>query len=440
MKLEDQIAKVPFPCELFQLQVESLDVIFQNEKLKSIDLREYNSQACRVIKDNCLGFTTGSGQTPFEVLYTSASEGAEFGQEAHFNFITGPGEKEESTALDPQIEALTEDELIERGATFLKRLQKEKPAYNNHAGLGRQRETIRIISNQGIDRTFTRNSFSMGFGLTKTTEGDIIEFGQGFNHIPSTQETEEALQKTINNLALCEKVVTIEGGKYPVLIHPVAFTFLWEPLYEAINAKAVYEKISPLKDKIGQKIFSDKITLVDDPTWVAGDNYTQFDDEGVPATRKTIVDQGVLTSFLTNLDYAARLNIEPTGNGFRKNWLTNKREADKTPAILPTNRIIQPGTTDWKDLMASIKVGVLLWFTADCWLGNLINGDFSGTIDLGYKIVDGEPVGRIKDSRVSGNIYSLFNEQVAGVSSYRDFSYHGFDQFPYILCQDVPIS
>ncbi len=72
-----------------------------------------------------------------------------------------------------------------------------------------------------------------------------------------------------------------------------------------------------LKDKIGEKVASSKVTLVDDPFLEGGISTCSFDDEGVPTRVKNIIENGVFKGFLHSLKTAKKSKVNPTGNGFK---------------------------------------------------------------------------------------------------------------------------
>ncbi|MBN2382807.1 TldD/PmbA family protein [bacterium] len=440
MTWKQKIENSTCPSELFFNSYETRTVKFKERQLNEIETKENDALVCRLIKDGRIGMSSGSGQVPFDRLYSSSLQNAVYGKEAQFSFVAGPGNPEEWTNIDPALEQISTDELIDRGQNVTDRLTHDLPDYSSNVGLSIGDEKSRIINNAGLDRSYRQNSAGLSYSLDKTSEGDMIMFASYFHHLPTNDELEEAIEHDVELVKLCENVVSLAPGKYPVLFHPVSMTFLWEPLYTALNGNNIYQQMSPLKDRIGELIFSEQLTIWDDPSWLEGMNRCHFDDEGVMVNKNVLVERGVLRSHLHNLDTAAKLGLQSTGHGFRKNWLTNQRELEVSPRIMPTNRLITPGHTPVAELMRGIDTGLLLWFTFDCWIGNLINGDFSGTIDLGFKVQKGKPVGRIKNMRISGNIYTLFGQQLVSLSDTRLNSLTGYDLFPHILCKDVSLA
>ncbi len=117
--------------------------------------------------------------------------------------------------------------------------------------------------------------------------------------------------------------------------------------------------------------------------------------EGTPRRRNEIVKDGVLNCFLYDLDTAAKAMTESTGNG---------------PGCGPSNILVSPGDTTFEEMVKNTKEGVIVHSVLGLGQGNIINGDFSVNISLGFKVENGEIVGRAKNVMLSGNAYDALNK------------------------------
>ncbi len=143
----------------------------------------------------------------------------------------------------------------------------------------------------------------------------------------------------------------IEPGAYTVVLPPaaVAELVLFLNIY-GFNARSHLEKNSFLMGKLGQKVFSDKLTIVDDAydkRWSG----LPFDFEGVPRKRVELVENGVLVGLVYDRFTAEKMNAEPTGHGLRQpnQW-----------GAFASNLIVAPGTVLMKDMIKSVKRGLLV--------------------------------------------------------------------------------
>jgi len=192
-----------------------------------------------------------------------------------------------------------------------------------------------------------------------------------------------------------------------------------------LSGKRVQEKSSPWSDKIGQNVLADCLTLYQDPTFSPYD--CPFDDEGTATQVLPLITQGRIEQFYSDRTTARLLGGESTGNGFRPG-LGNY----PTPSLV--NLIVEPGEGSLMDLIGQIDNGLLI----DQSLGGGpdISGDFSINVDLGYCIEKGQIVGRVKDTMIAGNVYSLL-KQILALGS--DCQWNGSCYTPSLLIEDLSV-
>ncbi|MDD5082775.1 MAG: metallopeptidase TldD-related protein, partial [Dehalococcoidales bacterium] len=169
--------------------------------------------------------------------------------------------------------------------------------------------------------------------------------------------------------------------------------------------KTVLEGASPIGSKIGQPVFDTSLWLWDDPTIPYRPGSRPCDDEGVPSQRTPLIQEGKVTSFLYDLQTAALARTRSTGNG--------SRARGALPAPSPSTFVIRPGQTGFQDMVRDMKEGLVIEQLLGAEQGNILSGDFSGNVLLGYKVENGEIVGRVKNTMVSGNVYQLLKQVTA---------------------------
>jgi PmbA protein len=82
-----------------------------------------------------------------------------------------------------------------------------------------------------------------------------------------------------------------------------------------------------------------------------------------------------------------------------------------TPSV--SALVIEEGDATFEDMIRDMKEGLVVEVLIGAEQGNVLGGEFSGNILLGYKVENGESVGRVKDTMVSGNVYDILKELVA---------------------------
>ncbi|MCD6096583.1 MAG: TldD/PmbA family protein [Thermoprotei archaeon] len=143
----------------------------------------------------------------------------------------------------------------------------------------------------------------------------------------------------------------LSGSKFDVVLdYDLAAAFIHESLGHALQADN-YMLQNTKRLPIGIKIASEELTIYDDPTIVGGFGSYLYDDEGVRARRKVLVENGNVVSFINTRSSAAYFNVEPSGNG--RGW-TN------VPFSLMSNLVVKPG--DWRpnEIIEETRRGILL--------------------------------------------------------------------------------
>jgi PmbA protein len=186
--------------------------------------------------------------------------------------------------------------------------------------------------------------------------------------------------------------------KVPVVFEPRVAGSLVGHLASAINGAAIARGTSFLKDKLGQRIFPEAITITEDPHRQRGHRSKPFDAEGLANRRRALVDRGVLTTWLLDLRSARQLGLKSTGHA--------SRGTASPPGPSATNIWIEPGTMSPSELMADIKSG--FYVTEMMGMGvNGLTGDYSRGA-AGFWIENGMVAFPVSEMTVAGNLNDMF--------------------------------
>jgi PmbA protein len=189
----------------------------------------------------------------------------------------------------------------------------------------------------------------------------------------------------------------------PVVFDPrVARSFI-SHLLGAISGPSIARGTSFLKDRLGERIFPEAITIVDDPHRHRGLRSKPFDGEGIANRRRAIIDKGVLTTWLLDLRSARQLGLKTTGHA--------ARGTASPPSPAATNVWIEPGTPSARELIADITTG--FYVTEMMGMGvNGVTGDYSRGA-AGFWIENGEITFPVSEMTVAGNLKDMFARLVA---------------------------
>ena len=191
-----------------------------------------------------------------------------------------------------------------------------------------------------------------------------------------------------------KQAVTMAGAGYcPAGVMPVAIdngfggVIFHEACGHSLEASSVAYGRSQFVGKLGEKIANVKVTAIDDGTIANAWGSINFDDEGTPAQKNILIENGVLKSYMIDKMGGRRLGLPSTGNSRRQSYAY-------TPTSRMTNTYIAPGTDKNEDIIGSIEYGL---YAKEMGGGsvNPVTGEFNFSVNEGYIIRDGkicEPV------------------------------------------------
>ena len=229
--------------------------------------------------------------------------------------------------------------------------------------------------------------------------------------------------------------VTVESGKYSVVISAKQMRTLLSVYSSAFSAKMAQMGMSLLAGKEGEKIASDIVTITDDPMREGVSIQTNFDAEGVAAYRKSVVEGGVLKTLLHNRETAKVAGCESTGNGSKGGY-------SSPVGISPYAFCIEAGEYSEDELFAMAGNGIYITELKGLHAGaNPITGDFS-LESAGFKIVDGKKCEAVKSFTIAGNFFELI-KSIAALSDKVEVAVTGgFTTFgtPSVLIHGVSVA
>ena len=190
----------------------------------------------------------------------------------------------------------------------------------------------------------------------------------------------------------------VSTRKVPVVFDPRVAGTLVSHLASAANGVAVTRKTSFLRDKLGEKLFADGIRIIDDPLRKRALRSHPFDGEGVACRKLTLVEDGILRSWLLDCGTARELGLATTGHA--------QRGTSSTPSPGPSNLHLEAGTVSPEQLIADIKDG--FYVTDLIGMGvNMVNGDYSRGAS-GFWIENGKRTFAVSEVTIAGHLFDIF--------------------------------
>lgn len=431
-QLLEMAKKVCDQAEVYSLEYTDNNVSFENARLHDIDSKFQTGLSLRIIKDGKVGFAYIKNLLNREELLQNALDSLAGGVEAGYHFPLTQNLPQLDTYA-PSIEKLSTTQMVDECARVCDRLKSDTDGEIRMESFA-YRVNIRIINTAGTDIS-TIYSLYIPYSevvYPGSASGIARQFpGKIFQKIPDS-----LVNEIIELYRISSKVVEPKSGKMKVIFMPnSSYTLTWRIL-SGTNSRNVYEKISPVAEKIGEKIFAEKLTIYDDPLTDSYPGARAFDDEGVSCRTFPLVENGVLKNFYYDLNYAHKLKAEPTGHGHKTTmWGGDTISIKPAPAL--QHLTIKPGNTSLAEMIKSIDRGLIIEGALGAHSGNIPNGDYSIGINPGLYVENGEIAGRVKDAMVAGNIYETL-QHVLAVEDTVHPCWSG--RMPAILCDNVSLA
>jgi len=289
--------------------------------------------------------------------------------------------------------------MIQTGQQLIDTVTRGSPSIVCEAEVVKGIITVNIINSADGSASYSKSYFNIGLEGVLIENEDMLFVGDSRSSCRPITDHKALAEDVIKQLEMAKKKNKLPSKQLPVIFtaRGVA-SALMSPLISAFNGKTVFDGASPLKDKLGEQVFNKNFSLYDDATLPYQVGSYPCDDEGIPSQRTPLIERGVVSHFLYDLQTAALAGTRSTGNGDRRGGM---------PAPSPSSLVVDSGTADLDSMLKDIKEGLMVDILIGAEQGNILNGDFSGNVLLGFKIENGEIAGRVKDTMVAGNVYQL---------------------------------
>ncbi|MBD2104161.1 TldD/PmbA family protein [Leptolyngbya sp. FACHB-261] len=380
-------------AEVYLSTSQSRPVYFEANRLKQLESLESEGIALRLWKQGRPGLAVAYGPVEAQTLVDKALALSALNEPEDIELA------EARTERYPDLgEAVPVETLLEWGRESIERVRQAYPEVVCSSQWTSDRETTYLINSNGFEAGYADITLSSSLGVEWVRGEDFLGIYDGQTD-RQPLDPKALAELILQRLRWAEENTAPPQGKVPILLTSKAVDLLFGTVQSAINAKQVLQGASPWGDRLGELVASEQLTLSQEPQ--AGPFSCPFDDEGTPTRSLSFLEQGVLQNFYTDRRTARDLKQSSTGNGFRPGL-----GSYPTPGLF--NLVVQPGTGSLAELIAGLEDGLIV----DQVLGNGagISGDLSLNVDLGYRVKQGQIVGRVKDTMVAGNIYTALKQ------------------------------
>ena len=280
------------------------------------------------------------------------------------------------------------------------------PGVTNSEGadVGWSHASVALAATNGFAQTYavSGNSFSAsviaGEGTDMERDYDYASAVYG-EDLPSPEEIgKSAGERAVKRLGARKMKTT----QVPVIYDPRISGGLVRHLTGAINGASIARGTSFLKDSLGEVVFSPGINIVDDPLRPRGLRSKPFDGEGFLTSRKMLIEDGRLTTWILDLASARQLGLQSTGNA--------SRGTGGPPSPGATNVYLEAGEQTPEELMADMEEG--FYVTELIGMGiNGLTGDYSRGAS-GFWIEKGKIAFPVSEMTIASNLKDMFKTLV----------------------------
>ena len=411
-------------AEVFAISDEETPVAFEANRLRSIETKQTCGVALRVVAGGRIGFASSSQLDDPGALVDDALATARFGARAALTYPTWRIEDASLDLYDEAVPPLSMDAMVQMGQQMIDRVRMRGEDILCDADVRKGVLSVTVMNSTGGLGSYRQTTFSVGLRANRVRGTDILDIyeSEASCHL-GTVDVNRIVEAVTDKLDLSEQVVPMRTATLPVIFTPkgVAMTLLG-PLAAALSGKAVLEGASPFTDRLGQTLFDSRFSLFDDGRVPDIPSSAPCDGEGVPTRRNVLIEHGRLNSFYYDLQTAGLAGTDSTGNG--------QRSLSSLPSPGPHALRVEPGDMPYEAMLAEMKEGLVVDQTMGAWAGNLLAGEFSGNVHLGFKVENGRLVGRVKDTMIAGNIFRAL-EQLQGIGD-RAYWVGGAEEVPHL--------
>lgn len=434
--IEKIINKGATEAEIFEINKVCNEITFENNKLKAVKTSQNSGLSLRTVVDNKMGFTASTNVDNIDKVIDNAISVSKFSGPKEFDFAS-PTEYEDIELKNDRIWDINEEQLIEDGIHAIEELKKIDGELLSMVSFVKEKTQIKIENSNGLKGTYEKDILGVNLYTNMISGTNFIFCGEASSSLSEKYDIKYMVDKIKEKVTILKQTPSFEPSNKNVIFTPNAMNLIFLTLYTGLSGTMIEKGVSPLCGRLGEKIFDERISIIDDGTLKDGIYSMPFDDEGTAAQKTILFENGVLKNYIHSLRTAHKLGQAPTGNGLKQVGSMSKAlDAMQRPNI--TNWVMAAGNIAYEDMIKDIKDGVVVDDIMGLFTSNLLNGDFSGNIGIGYLIKNGKIVGRIKDAAINANIYTIFNNNIVGLSD-KTYNTEGH-RLPYVMLKDIYIA
>ena len=399
-KCVKEVEKLSDNWEIFIANSETINVESKNDILSFAKQEIEKGVGIRIIKDNKIGFAY---TTDLDKIYETAQKALDNAKlnklDENYEFAHVEKVTDVKGTYDARYDDLSLDECCKFLENIIERT-KDNDCNVTSAGFSASKGEELIINSNGVSIYDKGTGFSGGLSVYIKKDG---QYAASYDYNSSRHLDLEYEKLTDDACKLVHDSLnpkTIETKNCDVILDYYAASGLLSTFIQGFNSENVLRGRSILHDKINTEITDSNLTIIDNPLLENAMGTSKCDGEGTASKKTTLVEDGVLKSFLYDIYTANKSGCESTSNGYRASYLT-------TPDVSPSNLELKFKNSIGLD---EIDSGIITTNVLGAHTANPISGDFSVELSNAFTVENGEITDGVKKAMISGNIYELMKK------------------------------
>jgi PmbA protein len=299
---------------------------------------------------------------------------------------------------DPEISELETEKKIDMALETERIALSDSRITNSHGANFETKEMTTILANSsGFLDEYAETYCGLGVGIQAGETDTKVEgfWSSARRHFRDLETPEKIAKKAVERTVRLLNPRKIKTQVVPVIFEPTMTSWLLGFLFACVSGTSVYQKMSFLSDKLGEKIAGENISVSDDGLMPGKLGTRPYDSEGVPSQETIVVEKGLLKSYLCDTYSGKKLDLASTGN------------ADGA-GVGPNNFYLHPGNVQPENIIQKTEKGLLLTRTIGHGL-NPVTGDISRGA-FGLWIENGEIAYPVAEITVAGNLGKILRQ------------------------------
>lgn len=393
-------------AEAYVSHARSLVVEVADQRVETLHQSAELGLGLRVFRQGRVGFafTTDLSPAGLRAIAEAAAANAAATAVDEFNRLPEARAAEPLDLLDPELAKLPVEAKIEAAMA----VEREARAYDRRVARVEKSAftdgeyAVAILNTRGVKVEYASTTVSASISVVAEAAGSAetgwsFSFSHRYRDIDLAAVGREAAEKAVQLLG----ARTVGTRRVALVFDPLVAAEFLEVMGPALSADAVQKGKSLFAGKVGERVASPLVRIVDDGRLPEGAGAAPVDDEGVPTGRTVLLEEGVLQGFLHNTYTAAKDGVASTGNGIRASFRG-------TPEVRPSNLFVPAGETPREKLLSEVEEGFYVTSVMGMHTVNPISGDFSVGA-AGLWIERGRFARPVRGVAIAGNLVELFS-------------------------------